>query len=52
MKRSKATYGISVWVALGLVYIVWGSIYMAIRFAVQTIPPFLGDRPPGAAIFD
>jgi drug/metabolite transporter (DMT)-like permease len=26
--------------AFGLVYIIWGSTYLAIRFAVQTIPPF------------
>jgi drug/metabolite transporter (DMT)-like permease len=31
----------SVWVALIAVYIVWGSTYLAIRFAVETIPPFL-----------
>lgn len=29
------------WVALVAVYIVWGSTYLAIRYAVQTIPPFL-----------
>jgi len=29
------------WVALVAVYIVWGSTYLAIRFAVETIPPFL-----------
>lgn len=32
---------LSIAVALGLVYIVWGSTYLAIRFAVETIPPFL-----------
>lgn len=26
-------------VALGLVYVIWGSTYLAIRFAVQTLPP-------------
>lgn len=26
--------------AFGIIYIVWGSTYLAIRFAVQTIPPF------------
>ncbi len=31
----------SIWLALLSVYIVWGSTYLAIRFAVQTIPPFL-----------
>ncbi len=29
------------WVALIAVYIVWGSTYLAIRFAVETIPPFI-----------
>ncbi len=30
-----------VWVALLALYIVWGSTYLAIRFSVETIPPFL-----------
>jgi len=30
-----------IWVALVTVYIVWGSTYLAIRFAVETMPPFL-----------
>ncbi len=30
-----------VWAALLAVYIVWGSTYLGIHFAVQTIPPFL-----------
>jgi drug/metabolite transporter (DMT)-like permease len=29
------------WTALLALYIVWGSTYLAIRFAVETIPPFL-----------
>lgn len=29
------------WVALLSLYIVWGSTYLAIRFAVETMPPFL-----------
>ncbi len=29
------------WTALIALYIVWGSTYLAIRFAVETIPPFL-----------
>jgi len=28
------------WTALIALYIVWGSTYLAIRFAVETIPPF------------
>lgn len=27
--------------AMGAVYIIWGSTYLAIRFAIETIPPFL-----------
>jgi len=30
-----------VWLALFAVYLVWGSTYLAIRFAVATLPPFL-----------
>lgn len=30
-----------IWTALLAIYIVWGSTYLAIRFAVETIPPFL-----------
>jgi len=30
-----------IWIALITVYIVWGSTYLAIRFAVETMPPFL-----------
>lgn len=32
---------IAVPLAFGLVYVIWGSTYLAIRYAVQTIPPFL-----------
>ena len=32
---------VKVWAALLAIYIVWGSTYLAIRFAVGTIPPFL-----------
>ena len=27
--------------ALGIVYVVWGSTYLAIRFAIETVPPLL-----------
>src|SRR5215211_342450 len=30
-----------VWIALLALYVVWGSTYLAIRFSVETIPPFL-----------
>lgn len=31
--------GWQVWAALGLVYVVWGSTYLAIRIAVRALPP-------------
>jgi drug/metabolite transporter (DMT)-like permease len=34
-----ATVGI--WSALSAVYVIWGSTYLAIRFTVETTPPFL-----------
>ncbi|MFI8259498.1 EamA family transporter [Streptomyces sp. NPDC085665] len=33
--------GGAVWTALALVYVVWGSTYLAIRVVVRTMPPFL-----------
>src|SRR5262249_30977724 len=30
-----------VWLALAAVYLIWGSTYLAIRFTVETIPPFI-----------
>jgi drug/metabolite transporter (DMT)-like permease len=32
---------VRIWLALITIYIVWGSTYLAIRFAVETMPPFL-----------
>lgn len=29
------------WTALSAVYVIWGSTYLAIRFTVETTPPFL-----------
>jgi drug/metabolite transporter (DMT)-like permease len=37
-----AVPGWQVWTALWIVYIVWGSTYLAIRILVETIPPLLG----------
>ena len=33
--------GWRVWTALGIVYIVWGSTYFAIKVSVETMPPLL-----------
>ena len=30
-----------VWAALGVVYVVWGSTYLGIKVAVETMPPLL-----------
>lgn len=30
-----------IWIALLIVYVVWGSTYLAIRVAIDTLPPFL-----------
>lgn len=32
---------IQVALALGAIYIIWGSTYLAIRFAIETLPPYL-----------
>jgi len=29
-----------IWIALVIVYVVWGSTYLAIRIAIETMPPF------------
>src|SRR4051812_34837253 len=31
-----------VWSALGAIYLIWGSTYLAIRVMVETVPPLLG----------
>ncbi len=31
----------AIWTALSAVYLIWGSTYLAIRFTVETTPPFL-----------
>jgi drug/metabolite transporter (DMT)-like permease len=33
-------YGARVWSALWIVYLVWGSTYLGIKFAVESLPPF------------
>jgi drug/metabolite transporter (DMT)-like permease len=32
--------GARVWIALSLVYVIWGSTYLAIKLGVETLPPF------------
>ena len=33
------SHGTKVWTALGAVYVIWGSTYLAIAIAVETLPP-------------
>ena len=39
MSSSRRPATLNVWLALGIVYVVWGSTYLAIAVAVQTLPP-------------
>ena len=40
--RADAAPPWKIWTALWIVYIVWGSTYLAIALMVETIPPLLG----------
>src|SRR3954453_14725210 len=48
MRRSAASpvasppQDMRVWAALGAIYLIWGSTYLAIRLMVETVPPALG----------
>jgi drug/metabolite transporter (DMT)-like permease len=42
VSRAPAPPGWQVWGALWIVYLVWGSTYLAIRVMVETVPPLLG----------
>jgi drug/metabolite transporter (DMT)-like permease len=35
------SHGAKVWIALGTVYVIWGSTYLAIAIAVEDLPPLL-----------
>jgi drug/metabolite transporter (DMT)-like permease len=41
MTPTTKTHPGRVWLGLGILYLVWGSTYLAISVAVETIPPFL-----------
>lgn len=36
-----ARFGWKVWLAFAVVYLVWGSTYLGIRYAIETLPPLL-----------
>ncbi len=40
MQIQKTRYPLSVWISLFTVYILWGSTYLGIRIAIETIPTF------------
>lgn len=37
----KRTGGVALWAAMATLYVVWGSTYLGIAIAIETIPPFL-----------
>jgi drug/metabolite transporter (DMT)-like permease len=39
--QAHAAPGLRVWLALGTVYVVWGSTYLGIAVAIESMPPFL-----------
>src|SRR5438876_9935584 len=41
MPSARTASSLAVWSALATVYLVWGSTYLAIAIAVQTLPPLL-----------
>ena len=40
-EKPKSHSFLAIWAAMISVYLIWGSTYLAIRFAIETIPPFL-----------
>ena len=39
MPAKRPASPVAIWAALGTVYVIWGSTYLAIAIAVQTLPP-------------
>jgi drug/metabolite transporter (DMT)-like permease len=39
--HARKTSPVLIWTAILILYVVWGSTYLAIRVAVETIPPFV-----------
>ncbi|MBI2762664.1 MAG: EamA family transporter [Chloroflexi bacterium] len=37
----KRTSGVALWAAMATLYVVWGSTYLGIAIAIESIPPFL-----------
>jgi drug/metabolite transporter (DMT)-like permease len=49
---SAVTVPLAAWGALGIVYVVWGSTYLAIKVSIETLPPLFssGARFTGAGL--
>ncbi len=43
MSNTRSASPVAIWFALGLVYVIWGSTYLAIAIAVQTLPPLFSS---------
>ncbi len=41
MPAKRPASSLAIWIALATVYVIWGSTYLAISIAVQTLPPLL-----------
>lgn len=39
--KSRPKLSLQIAAALGAIYLIWGSTYLAIRFAIETLPPYL-----------
>src|ERR1043166_6519098 len=40
MPTQERTSGLRLWLAMAVIYVVWGSTYFGIKVAIETIPPF------------
>jgi drug/metabolite transporter (DMT)-like permease len=41
MPRQRYVTGLRLWLAMAIIYVLWGSTYFGIAVAIETIPPFL-----------
>jgi len=41
-QASSSSFSLRVLLAFACIYVIWGTTYLAIAFAIQTIPPFVG----------
>lgn len=42
MRVTPAGRRLRIWLAFAAIYFIWGSTFLAIRFTLETVPPFLG----------